>query len=408
MLKNYFKPSVRWVRKGQVLGIVIITISLFPPFVNALEEAESLVLLVQTLDQTDDTSAQIALIKGVLSGLEGHRDVQPPPAWKAVGDRLMKSRNQRLSRLAKQLAQIFGDEAANQESLVRLQNRSVELSERQAALRTLLAQRNSQLKTVLGSLLDDPDLQIEAIRAYGTLALEDSAKVLLGRYASLDDSARQAIVETLATQRDTAEALLFALNRKLVSRKAIPSYVARSLQSLLGEAFTAEYGDIGALSKDKSELFARYRSLLTSDEMDHADAYSGRTIYDQVCGACHLMYGEGGLIGPDLTGSNRADLEYILLNILDPSDDVPDNYKMVTLTLKNGRVLTGTVTEEDGARLTLNAVGQKEVISKNDILSRDVSDISMMPEGLLMTLKDREVINLIHYLRTEKQVEAAQ
>lgn len=389
------------------MGLALGALLLCPLPVSGLEESESLALLVQALDGTDDASAQASLIKGILSGLEGRRGVEPPATWKAVGDRLMKSEDQALRRLAQQLAQVFGDEGAALESLARLKDRSAERSERQAALRFLLAQRNPQLGVVLGTLLDDAELRIEAIRAYGTLALADTARILLSRYASFDESARRAIVETLATRKNTAQALLVALKRNRIPKEAIPSYVARSLESLLGDAFTAYYGDVGALSKDKSELFAKYRTLLTSDAMDHADAFAGRAIYERTCAACHAMYGQGGAIGPDLTGSNRANLDYILLNILDPSDDVPDSYKMVTLTLADGRVLVGAITEEDGSRVTLNAVGQEQVISKDEIESRVVSDISMMPEGLLMTLKDSEVVNLIQYLRTEEQVELA-
>ena len=139
--------------------------------------------------------------------------------------------------------------------------------------------------------------------------------------------------------------------------------------------------------------------------MNNADASRGRAVYQRTCAACHVMYGEGGKIGPELTGSNRADTDYILLNILDPNFDVPEGYRMVTITSKDGRVYAGNVTEEDGAKVILTMVGQTSVISKADIKTRLVSKISLMPEGLLLTLKDKEFLDLIKYLRTEKQVE---
>ena len=120
--------------------------------------------------------------------------------------------------------------------------------------------------------------------------------------------------------------------------------------------------------------------------------------------ACHKMYGEGGIVGPDLTGSNRADLNYLLLNIIDPSGDIPDAYKMVTVTTKNGQILAGSVTEEDDQRLVLSMVGQKTTVAKSDIKSRETSDVSMMPEGLLKTLTPDEVLNLFKYMQTKEQV----
>ncbi len=139
--------------------------------------------------------------------------------------------------------------------------------------------------------------------------------------------------------------------------------------------------------------------------MAGADPIQGKAVFDRTSSPCHVMYGEGGVIGPDLTGSNRANLDYILLNILDPSDDIPDSYKMVTVTTHEGQTRVGAVSEEDSRRVVLNAVGQKQVVAKQDIKSRVVSDISMMPEGLLMTLKDDEVANLIRYLRTEEPLD---
>jgi putative heme-binding domain-containing protein len=117
------------------------------------------------------------------------------------------------------------------------------------------------------------------------------------------------------------------------------------------------------------------------------------------------MYGEGGIIGPDLTGSNRADLNYLLLNVFDPSGDIPDAYKMVTLTTQNGQVLAGTVTEEDANKVVLSMIGLKSTIAKRDIAQREVSEFSMMPEGQLQPLTDEQVVDLFKYLQTKQQVD---
>ena len=150
---------------------------------------------------------------------------------------------------------------------------------------------------------------------------------------------------------------------------------------------------------------AQYKSKILSPEMNNADASRGRVVYQRTCGACHIMYDEGGKIGPELTGSNRADTDYILLNIIAPNFDVPESYRMVTIISYDGRVYAGNIKEEDEIKVLLNMVGQTSVISKTDIKTRVTSKISLMPEGLLSTLEDREFLDLIKYLRTEKQVE---
>jgi putative heme-binding domain-containing protein len=119
------------------------------------------------------------------------------------------------------------------------------------------------------------------------------------------------------------------------------------------------------------------------------------------------MYGEGGSIGPDLTGSNRANLEYLLANVLNPNGEVQDAYKMVLVTARDGRTLAGTVIAENDRQITLRMVGgDNAIVSKSDIQSREVTALSMMPTGLLDSLNDREAIELVAFLRTAAPVKA--
>jgi putative heme-binding domain-containing protein len=132
---------------------------------------------------------------------------------------------------------------------------------------------------------------------------------------------------------------------------------------------------------------------------------NGRSVFGRTCATCHRMYGEGGTLGPDITGSNRANLDYLLANVLDPNADVPDAYKMVLVTTRDGRSLAGTVVSETDRQVTLQVVGQDAVaISKSEIQSREASGTSMMPPGLFDALEDREVIDLVAYLRTVQPV----
>lgn len=183
----------------------------------------------------------------------------------------------------------------------------------------------------------------------------------------------------------------------------MPVHTARTLSDMLGEAFSKKFG-FEEPSGDKKALMERYKRLATPAALAKADAAQGRVIYQRVCSSCHKMYDEGGIIGPDLTGSNRADLDYLLLNIIDPSGDIPDSYRMVTVQTNDGQFLVGTVVEEDPQKILLNMVGTKKVIGKGDVKSRTVSDVSMMPEGLLQILKEEEVLNLFKYFQTQKQV----
>ena len=362
-------------------------------------------LLTKTLGETKDEAAQEGLLRGIVRGLEGRRSVARPEAWNEVSAKLGNSPRGEIRSMVQQLNQVFGDEAAAQRAIARLKDSKVPPEERQILLNSLVTQQNAQLKDLLPELLDDPPMRISAIRAFAAFNDQRAPELLFSRYGKWEPAAKRAAVETLAMRKNYATALLAALKEGRLPREDIPAHVARPLSSLLGNAFTEVFGDLDELSKDKAELMARYTKLLTPGNLEKADASKGRMVFTVACSACHKLYGEGGVLGPDLTGSNRADLNYILLNMIEPSADIPEAYQLVTLHTRNGQVLGGTVGQEDDQRVVLNMVGQTATVLKSDIAKREVSPMSMMPEGLLPTLQDAQVLDLVKYLRTTKQVD---
>ena len=366
------------------------------------DDAGRLEIMVKALGGIENEAAQANILHGMLSGLAGRRDIPTPKSWPALNAKLKVSENAELRNLAQQLSQIFGDESASQAALATLRDTTAGLEARRSALKSLLGQRHEGVPAVLESLLDQP-LRLEAIRAYAVYDYPKAPAILLKRYAAFDPNNRRAVVETLASRKSYARALLKALGQGKVAKNEVPAYVARSLKTMLGKEFEKVYGEVRDVSADKGKLMAQYKAKIFSPAMKKADASRGRVIYQRACAACHVMYGEGGKIGPELTGSNRADPEYLLLNVIDPNYDVPEGYRLVTIVSKSGQVFAGNVSEEDDTKIVLTMVGQKSVIAKADVKSRMTSKISLMPEGLLLTLKDKEFLDLIQYLRTEKQ-----
>ena len=371
--------------------------------VQLMDANKALQLLTKKLEATARPAVQAALLKGISLGLEGQREVVAPAAWPVLAKKLSQSPSEDVRRLTNQLNQVFGDEEAIQQALTVVADSLAPIADRRLALASLLTQQHPDLPPLLVDLIDEEGLRIPAIRAYGAYEVKEAPEILLSNSDSFDRESQQAIFETLATRKSYAQALHKALDDKQVSKDALPFHVRRSLSALLGDSFTDKYG-VEPLSQDKETLIAAYKAKATPEAMERANASRGRVVYQNLCGACHLMYGEGGIIGPDLTGSNRADLNYLLLNVFDPSGDIPDAYKMVTITTKNGQILAGTVTEEDNNKVVLSMIGQKSTIAKRDIEKREVSEFSMMPEGQMQTLTDEQALDLFKYLQTKQQV----
>ena len=395
------------VKRSLLASLVVCLVCCALHVAKADDDSESLALLVDTLAASDVPAVHAALLQGMLSGLEGRRNVAAPKGWSKLSAKLANSEDKTVRDLTLQLSQIFGDREAAKRAIQLLKDTSADPDARRTALRSLLTQQNKEVAVLLESLLDDAALQIDAIRSYAMVDSRTAPALLLGRYEKMNPEHRRAVIETLASRKGYAEALLAAVKRKAISRDEIPVHVARSLRDILGKRFTEVFGEVKPVAEDREKLIAKYKKLITPESLASADALRGRAVFQKTCAACHLLYGEGGKIGPDLTGSNRANLDYILLNSVDPSYDVPEGYRMVQVITVDGLVINGLVAEEDGARLVLKTVEQPRlVIAKEDIEERRVSPKSMMPDGQLDQMKPQEVIDLIKYLRTTEPAEA--
>ncbi|MDG1874263.1 MAG: c-type cytochrome [Mariniblastus sp.] len=372
-----------------------------------LDETEAMELLVETIAGTGNPEHQSALMRGMLVGLEGRRNVSLPRGWKKLSQKLNSSTSPTVRELAVQLSAIFGDREAIKVSLTILQNQTANIALRREALRSLLALQSEEASSLLESLLDEPDLRLDAIRGYAMVENATAPALLIQRYKNFSAEHQRAIIETLATRKRYAQALVAACKSNNIATEDVPVHVLLSLRDMIGyKRFNAVYGELKSFGADREKQMTKYKNLLTPTALANGDASRGRAVFNKTCASCHLLYGAGGKVGPDLTGSNRANLDYILLNSIDPSYDVPDGYKMVTVMTVDGRLINGVVEEEDSSKLVLKTAEQpRVVIAKSDIENRKTSDKSIMPDGQLDQMKPQQVIDLIKYLRTTEQVE---
>ena len=144
--------------------------------------------------------------------------------------------------------------------------------------------------------------------------------------------------------------------------------------------------------------------MLTTKPMATPDLAQGRAIFNKSCAQCHTLFGVGGKVGPDITGANRASLDYLLENILDPSAVIPKEYAATVIELKSGRTITGIIKSDGPVAVTVVTVNETLTLPKKEIDSLTTSKISMMPDDLLKGLSETEVRALIAYLQSPAQV----
>ena len=159
-----------------------------------------------------------------------------------------------------------------------------------------------------------------------------------------------------------------------------------------------------ATSEEKRRRIRALKDSLQPTVLAAADLSQGRVVYERACGRCHRLFGAGESFGPDLTGGQRTNIDYLLENMVDPSGMVSRDYRMSIVTLADGRVLTGLVTARDDRTLTLVTPTERHVVAVEEVAGVKVAEQSSMPEGLLDQLPADDVRDLVGYLMQPAQV----
>jgi putative heme-binding domain-containing protein len=127
-------------------------------------------------------------------------------------------------------------------------------------------------------------------------------------------------------------------------------------------------------------------------------------VFNQVCAQCHHLFDSGGQVGPDITGANRSDLDYLLQNILYPNAVIPNEYRQSLIETKDGRLVSGIVKTQEGGTLVVQTANELVRVPLSDIAKREQAENSMMPEGLIAQLEEQQVRDLLYYLSRPGQV----
>jgi len=372
-------------------------------------DAARLTSLVGLLKQADDSLAA-ALLVGMHTALQGRRQVPMPAEWSAVATRLAASRDIEIGKRTMLLSLVFGDQAAANSLRALVADERADAAARAQAIEALSQARSADLAPLLQGLLNQESVRIASLRALA--AIDDAAtpKAILEHYGSFDPATRQEALATLTARSRFALGLLDAIAAGQVPRADVSAFHVQQLQSLQDKVVQSRlasvWGTARSTAADRAELVSRFKSQLSPAVLAQADVRRGRAVFARSCATCHTLFDAGGKIGPELTGSQRANLDYVLSNVLDPSAVVARDYQMTVVQTADGRVLSGIIKREDDFSLEVQTATELVVVPKGEVESRQATASSMMPEGLLLSLSESEIRDLVAYLASPAQVPA--
>lgn len=346
-----------------------------------------------------------AVLKGVSEGVKGLRQVKQPANWNQVASKRADAQIE----LIRELSVVFGDGRAMDElKRIALAKGKEEPEVRLAALETLIQSEPEDLREICEKLLADSHMNVLAARGLSKFNDPSIGKQIVSRYRNFRGPFRPQIMSILVSRKVFAEVVLHAIQEGKIPRTDLSAFQVRQIHSFndseLSDLASEAWGEVRDTSADKQHLIDALKQSLTTDQLSHANLPNGRRLFVQHCKNCHRLYGEGESVGPDLTGSNRNDLDYLLTNIVDPSSVVDKDYRMSILLTDDDRLVNGLVIEESEKTLTMQTATEKLTFPKDSIRSKKITEKSPMPDGLLENLSDQETLDLIGYLQHPSQV----
>lgn len=357
-------------------------------------------LLNSSLKQT--LIVKMDLMGGMSEAMNGRRRARKPKSWDAFAKSMIASQTSESTEKTRAMSAFFGDGLALESIRSIALDSNRDLDSRRNALKSLIEARSSGLREDCINLFQVRDLSATAAEG---LALFDDQELVanaIAQFNKLYGYERAPVISALITRPKWAMAVLEAVESGKIQRESITASMARQIRGHRDQPLNAKLSSVWGIIRDTNsgrlELINQWKSRMTDSSLSKANLAQGQSIFKKACSNCHKMYGEGGTNGPDLTGSGRDNLDYLLHNIIDPSAQVPAGFRLSEIAMKDGRLLSGVIANRTPKSMTIQTATEIIAIDAGDVEEIRNTELSLMPDGLLENLQEQEVRDLFGYL----------
>ena len=354
----------------------------------------------------------LRLANQLLPALANLPEVAMPDAWdKAKAQAKSFRKNPAVFDVLARLGARFGDAEFFPHWRAIASDKARKPVERIKALQLLSVGKDPELAAIAREALAFPLLRPAALTALRQHPGPETAEALITSLDQFGLNQRNDAINLLASRPDMAIPLLKAVDSKKLSASLVSPVLLDQFERYENETIDqliAKNWVRGNAGIDLAQLGAAiegWKKKLNPQVLARANASRGRQAFATTCGTCHQLFGEGIALGPDLTGSNRSDLAYILENVLAPSAVVGKDYLLHIYTMKDGSVVSGMKREQTAEIVKLSLPGGAAVdVKLADVEKHEEVPQSLMPAGLFDALPLNQVADLVKYLASATQV----
>jgi putative membrane-bound dehydrogenase-like protein len=366
----------------------------------ATGQPDDLKLCVKFLADVTDTSTREKALDGLTVALAG-QVVDAPDAWAKLQPDLRKE--PRLVGFVNKLSVSFRDPEALKRAYAAVHDLKLPTAVRAEALQQVVLLRHPDALPLVNSLLrQEQDVKVRAEAARQLVAFPDPkvGESAVRDWKMFPAEVRGDVVNSLASRKEWAKALLKALDAKVIDRTAVTDNAITRMQAFndreINTLIEKAWGRVRKTPDELNKLIDKTRDSLYAAPASFAN---GRKVFEAQCAKCHKFDGKGNEVGPQLDGAGR-DIEYLLANVLDPNRVIGAPYFVRTATLLDGQIIQGVLAAEDDQSITLkveNAVLKR--IARKDLDGPvKVAKKSMMPEGLAAGVSEQDFRDLVRYV----------
>lgn len=245
-----------------------------------------------------------------------------------------------------------------------------------------------------------PEIQLAAIQSLGNLNSVEAGEILIetSAWKAYTPKTKGAVIATLVSRPILRNQLLMAIEDSKINPAEISSSTRLSLMKASDPKVKSRAENLfkELESGGRMKVYEDHKRILDLK----GNTANGQGIFKTNCATCHTYAGEGGDVGPDLSGISNQPALALLLHTIVPNYEVFPGYQAITVTTHEGKQVTGRIAAESANSLSLRtAYGTEENILRTQIKNIDNPGLSLMPNGLEQNINDQEMADLLAYLK---------
>lgn len=348
-------------------------------------------------------------LSGIVDGFRGWRKAEPPQSWPRLVAQLTTSSDQLVQKHVNELNVLFGDGRTLQTLKTLALDEQAEPGLRVSAIEALAGQSDDDMREIFLAVLRDSRFNAAALPGLARFNDSQTAKDIISAYRNFRAPQRPRVIALLTSRVSFAKEMLVAVENKKIPVSDLTAYDLRQLKLLEDESIQSQmqkmWGNVRESSADKQQRIQYYKRILNGQPVASIeDLQQGRMLYQSHCAKCHKLFGDGESIGPDLTGTQRSNLDYLLENVVDPSAVVPRDFRLSIIVMDDGRLINGLIVSRSERGLEIQTQTEKIALDLKQIEAIRESELSPMPEELLDQLSDEQIQQLFSYLQSPQQI----